>query len=230
MTYSETRWHYSVAIDDYKQLIEVIAKIIKELKLENNPLTLSIILHKLILAGYFSDDYKFALTTDGYFHDVKPYWGMDIIDGKGCCRHLASFQDDVFRKTGIFSNTLHCYITNSVLSLPKRKLPEDNHAINILLYDGIIYAYDCTTNTFYRNAEKSILSEIYNIKPSSIFYRTIPDSIVSENTTNKDKEFILKGLEKASESMDYNRYIDLKMESDSILRKNNSALRDRDKR
>ena len=222
--------YYNNSIVDYNQFIKLIAQIIKELKLTNNSIALSILLRKLIFNGYFSKDTSFKADSKESFYDVESFEGMDIIDGKGCCRHLASFYHAIFTEIGNYSQIFPCYLGNIDCTLSEAFVNPANHAANLIKNDGLIYVYNSFTNGILRPIDKFTVEKIVdyeNYIPTKYYYK--PSAGVMTCSFNFDEAMnIMKLLEEDSkrDHIDYAKYQEIKKEANAIFMKNNSLFED----
>ena len=130
---NNTKFYYDDAISDYNQFIKIIAEFIRELKLEDNSIILSILLRRLLFNGYFSKNNFFKADSKQLFHDVDLFLGMDIIDGRGCCRHLANFYNAIFKEIGYYSQIFPCYYGGMNCTLSEASVNNANHAANLIM-------------------------------------------------------------------------------------------------
>lgn len=226
--------YYSECIEEYNEFIKLSAKLLSELKANDNPIVLSMLLRILILRGYFSVKNKFTSTSYGCF-DVFHHLGMDIVGGKGCCRHVANFYNDIFNELGVTGDILFGIVTTDKdFSLKQALSSCSNHVLNTLFYDDIVYGYDFFSdnvlkfiNSFVMRAiisedksndyEKEIVKMYYKISTNMMF------GVYREEILKKLKIFLESSKR---ESIDYVRCKEFKDNAYDIFYSNKYLLRD----
>ena len=136
---------YREAIKEYRIYIRMIAELLNELKLPNNPLYYSIVLQRMIYRGYCSlKEYKYVYDVQ----DILTFTsGINIIAGEGVCRNSTCFIEDVLKKLDFPTEKFYC---NCQSTSRQRKAKPANHVLNIITIDGIKYGYDSTNQFFLR--------------------------------------------------------------------------------
>lgn len=221
---------YAEAIAEYNKLINLIARFIKELNLDNNAIILCMILKKLIFRGYFSKDNKFDSRKNGMFYDVNFLEGMDIVAGMGCCRHFAGFYSDIFKKLGLFNYIFTCYFGDGDCSLDEAFLESCNHAANLIKYEDVIYCYDCYSNVILKSIDGFTMSEISggNVHSKKDNYKFFYKPSASVMMSNNSYEEALNMIEMLKENckkdvIDYNIYLQF-LEEIAIIFYSNTEL------
>ncbi len=210
---------FAETINEYNKLINLIARFVKELNLDNNAIILSLILRKLIFDGYFSKDNKFDAIKKEMFYDVNFFEGMDIIAGMGCCRHFAGFHSDIFKKLEIFNYIFTCYFDDGNCTLDEAFLNSCNHAANLIKYDDVIYCYDYYSNVILKSIDGFTMSEISNKKDKfKYFFKPSASVMTSDNSYDMVLDMI-KELEENSkkEAISYNDYLEFIKEAAKIF-------------
>ena len=220
---------YEDSIKSYNEFIEMIAKFITEFKLENNSILLSILIRKLLYNGYFSKDNMFKENDKGPFYDIELYQGMDIVNGKGCCRHLAGFHNDLFKKLNIDSSIIYCYVGNFDTSLNEASLNNANHAANLIMFDGIYYTYDYIRDCLLRFANDFLIEEITrDKKPYKFYYKPLTDMKMNKKTYEQMAYSFerLRMLSGKMPQIDYDTYLSFKREAIRFYYNNGSLFGD----
>ena len=117
----------------YNKLISLVSKLVTELSLPNNSLSMSLVISRLIYSGYFSNrmNFKFGDEDDELYGAL----GMSIVKGKGVCRHIASFSKDIFDELDLYNYLLPC-VCEARLTEEEGFLIKPNHVVNLIEYDG----------------------------------------------------------------------------------------------
>ena len=85
---------------NYYKLIEEAGKLVKDLSLKNNEISVCYVISTLLKLGVFSESSSFEyekVTIDKY------KFGMRIATGCACCRHIADFTYDLLTNLEIKS-------------------------------------------------------------------------------------------------------------------------------
>jgi len=137
------------AIKNYKKLINLVARLVRELSIEDNSISASFIISRLIYNGYISPTGYFTFDGKGKYKDILSYEGMDLATGRGCCRHIASFYKDVFDVLKMKNTVISAIVTDEKKSLVDIYEEKAGHATNIISYDDVMYLSDLTSNWLY---------------------------------------------------------------------------------
>jgi len=156
-------------INDYYKFINLIRELFEKLKLDNELETI-ILLKELINIGLFSANETFLprLKCDEIWH----FEGISVVNGSGCCRHLASFYQNIFR------DLKHPTFLGGNLSEKKLKLMRkpiiSNHAINLVNYHDQLLGYDISNEIVFSFINKNQLRDIFS-KNSFFTYKSYWD-------------------------------------------------------
>ena len=224
--------YFLESMDGYNKIINMIAKLVKELKIENNSIVLSIILRKLILDGYFSVDNRFNPTTKGDFYDINLLEGLDIISGNGCCRHLAKFNQDIFKILNIYNRIISCYYGTDGESLDSVLSMSSNHAVNLIKYDDTIYGYNCYENYIFKSKNGFVFNRIVDLnrdqkKEYKLFYKPSATVMISE-TSYDDAISFIKILNRNSRNkmISYDDFLQFQRNAKKVLSDNKELFDD----
>ena len=205
--------------DDY---IDKVRDLVRNLRKNKSDLECAMMISWILKNGYFSFDNKFELSTNvGY--EVKSHPGINVVSGKGCCRHLACFYRDIFEGEYDYNLLYNCSISKHTwLSI----LPLGNHIINLVMHNGVLYGYDLTNHCYIFKNEK-ILSDIeksgYKIK-----YKYLSDVIFSNlvGTDKIDMEELKRILEKPNNMMTKEDFIKLKEDINKYMIRNEKIVQE----
>lgn len=117
----------------YDNFIDSCAKLIRELKVSNNSLSIIIMLENLISLGILSNPSS-DFNYDNVNKEIKYFEGINIISGEGVCRNFSAFTKDILDRLNIYSENVWCSAFNN--------LNKTNHTINLIKYNDKIYGYD----------------------------------------------------------------------------------------
>jgi len=123
---------YSSLIKDYESFIKVASKLIDEITPNKDELSKINTIMYLIKNGVFSYNGKFKDMIPSV-DIISSKTGLNILEGGGCCRHVAGFINDIMP----LSTLLTC-----VGEVYNPYYNEANHVINKINYDGNIYGFD----------------------------------------------------------------------------------------
>ena len=130
--YEKEANNYSQLINSYNLYIELVKKLIDEITPSKNDLSKIHTIMNLLMEGIFSYSDKFEIAS-GHIDILHSNDGINILYGKGSCRHVSSFISDVMPQSRI----LTCV---GEVNMPYES--EANHTINLIDYDGKKYGFD----------------------------------------------------------------------------------------
>ena len=130
--YDKEANHYSQLINSYNLYIELVKKLIDEITPSKDDLSKIHTIMNLLMEGIFSYSDKFEISS-GRIDILHSKDGINILYGKGSCRHVSSFISDVMPQSRI----LTCV---GEVNMPYES--EANHTINLIDYDGKKYGFD----------------------------------------------------------------------------------------
>lgn len=153
---------------DYYRFTKMCAKLVNELGIPYNSISASYIIALLIRDGCFSVDNKFVNNTD-VSDGVWEKTGFYVVNGAGCCRHIADFANDIYSELGINSIPFSCYAGNDI---PKSILDVSNHLANLIYYEDMPYVYDLQNYSILRFiSDKTAYNKNLDIK----YYTFVPN-------------------------------------------------------
>lgn len=91
----------------YNEFLEEYIKLNKDFDF-NNPIEISAMYSFLLNRGYLSKNKKYEFTSNGVV-DVNSVDGVNILCGKGVCRHISGMLTDILNKDGIDASRLCVY-------------------------------------------------------------------------------------------------------------------------
>ena len=104
-------YEYNNLENSYFDIIENITDIFKKLDI-NNPIVIFGAFNYLCKKGYFSFKHRFVYYEN--VDDCYPLLGVNVMDGKAVCRHMASMLTDVYRFMGYESYNISTVFKESV--------------------------------------------------------------------------------------------------------------------
>lgn len=197
-------------INLYQKFIAIVANLIKELGLPNNSISYSLVISRLIKEGHLSNKGIISITQGhGIFKDLYGYFGIDILNGYGCCRHTSSIHQDIFKKLKLNSSYLPCLHSMNI-SLEESFKIKGNHLVNLIEYEGVYYAYDTLHNRLYEFEDSFTMTPYPKCfgDINILFYKPSFDMILN----NKSQLEVIKKIKKI--------YTDSKSRHISILELN----------
>ena len=155
MNTKETTEYLTIIRNAYKELINNYAELNIYFDL-TNPVEIHMLFVKLLHNGYLSYEDNFQYDTKGiYTYNIKNLLGIDIINGKGVCRHISAMLKDVFNKLEIRNEILPIYLYDDN---SKNKLHlSGNHVINLVSQDGKVYFLDPTSGCIWKKIPETNL-------------------------------------------------------------------------
>lgn len=134
--------NYSSLIEEYNQYINTSAKLVEELCLKDNSISMALVISVLIESGTFSYG---SFNKDSSEDILTLKLGLNILNGTGCCRNVSSFINDIFnaldRKCDVLT-VLKLEGNNQKKALTSKA----NHMINLIYYDNVPYGFDMMSN------------------------------------------------------------------------------------
>lgn len=181
-------------ITAYKEFIQLVTKVIKEIGLPNNEISYSLVISRLIHDGYLSKNLFFFQTENkNKVFDISGYLGIDIVNGYGCCRHVSSIHRDLFNDMELFNDNLPCTSVLPYVTLKQGFEMPANHSVNLLKYNGLYYIHDALNKKFYAFNDGLTMKQYPNsdeILLRKLFYKPEYDMIINNATFSKVKEKI----------------------------------------
>lgn len=223
---------YSNCIGYYNELIKMAAELIKELKANNNSIILSMLVRELVFNGYFSENNVFDAVSGVNYYDVYGFSGLDIVNGKGCCRHYVSFYNNLFNELGILNYYTPCCMTNdNDVCLNDAFLMGANHVINTVSYQDTLYGYDCYTNAILKFIDAFTMLEVcnHNIEDKTIrcFYKPSVEMMLYGITYDEMYERLKSFLESSRNNhIDYAKCLEFNRAVFDICHDNKKLLKD----
>lgn len=212
---------YNENIEYYNSFIKLVSKLIINIGIKDNSISYSRIFTNLLYDGYLSKKATFIPTTESkYFFDIKGYLGIDIINGIGCCRHIASFYQDVFKNLDINGKALCCFNTSTIKNKCKYQpfISRANHVVNLLEYNGLYYIYDSINNCYYYFSDfismhPYIINDNKPILNSPLYYKPYMDMIIFSSSYKE----ILNNITVFRNNCNYSSYYITSQEIFNIL-------------
>lgn len=177
------------------------------------------ILSKLLSDGTFSVDNNFKFDTVTGNCTMK--FGIAIINGNGCCRHIADFTNDVLNMSNERTYLYPCMINDKVLDVSF--LDSGDHIANVIYYEGIPYVYDEWSNSLLR-----FISDRIAFLPGSNSYMNFIPYILSTYYGFSNEEIIkmITDFENASRTRQISRmeFVRINNESNKSIDRNSNII------
>ena len=217
----------------YNDFIELVAKLMIEMKSTDHSIVLCRLIRSLLIDGYFSTTDKFHFSSCWNIDVDKHYYGMDVITGNGCCRHVAGFYDNLFTQLRIPDRFVPCYCTTSKEQF-RDYFQEANHAYNLISYLGTIYGYDVSSDVLFKSKDAFKMTEICpkeapDYKQMIFYYKPFVDREIH----HLSRFDLLKRLFELQHNsfkkpIDYQSYLEFGEQAKSIIQENQGLLHDFD--
>lgn len=159
----------------YNIILENLAKKIKNLNMDKEPLDIAILVSYFLLPlGCLSYTNKFHNIEKNVYSDIADYFdnnfstlqGLYVIAGYGSCRHVNSFIVDLFMKLGIKADKISCYSTliNNPNKINNELLEnnfEPNHLIVGYIHNNKYHLIDPYNKVYSLGNNESCYSHLY---------------------------------------------------------------------
>lgn len=188
---------------NYQEFVYYTSCLIDKLS-DDSSLSKAIILSKLLKDGALSFDDNFSFDVSAGNCTTK--FGHAVVNGNGCCRHIADFTNDVLRMSGEQTYPYSCMVYDKILDLDVHFLDDGNHIANIIYYDGIPYVYDEWSNSFLR-----FISDRIAFRKSKLYAYFVPYvlstyyGLENEDIIKIVNDFELSSKSKQISSEEFNR-------------------------
>ena len=166
---------------NYYKLIEEAGKLVKDLSLKNNEISVCYVISTLLKLGVFSESSSFEyekVSIDKY------KFGMRIATGCACCRHIADFTYDLLTNLEIKSLPYPCSTSKKNGYVSYSKIGD--HVANLIQYNNAYYVYnmyyDDLLSFIYPGVARSNMANIYlNFRPYMLmtYYEIDSDTIAN---------------------------------------------------
>ncbi|MBQ1813101.1 MAG: hypothetical protein II119_04065 [Bacilli bacterium] len=136
-----------IILSYYDEFLKLYSEYLNEISIPNNPISKLENVSSLLWEGLFSYEDSFEyMPIESTFASKQ---GVDVVLGKGVCRHVSSFTTDLLLKSGTYCEDFLCFSSYSQLceTLDGNAA---NHQANLLKYDGNYYVYDVLSNRLLR--------------------------------------------------------------------------------
>ena len=149
----QTKLKYQTAKNqqNYPQIISKYNQVIKELKIfitdmvGVNKFSKLSALSEVVFDGYVSYNKNFQIYCgENLVLDLFGYFGIDILDGKGCCRHISSLGLDTFKNDYIL---IPCHVNTGKQVACKEKA---DHVCLLFSYYNRYYIFDILNDNLYQ--------------------------------------------------------------------------------
>ena len=134
--------NYSSLIEEYNQYIKLASKLVQELSLKDNSISIALVISALIESGTFSYG---SFNKDSYEDILTLKLGLNVLNGIGCCRNVSSFTNDIFNALDRKCDVL-TVVQLEEKNQKKALTSKANHMINLIHYDNVPYGFDMMNN------------------------------------------------------------------------------------
>lgn len=213
----------SSLISLYDEYIKLAGNLVNEVSLHNS-ISKGLIISVFVHVGVFSyDDFKFKNVDD----ILNTRLGLNVLNGKGCCRNFSHFTKDIFASNNEFCENLAVIESNKK---DKRKATRGraNHMINLIEYEGILYGFDtsCEFGELYYFINSFELLPIEEKAKSYMYYKPYLDFVYSYLTFEELKQKLILLNENAGKRITEGEYKDIVKETDLKLEREISLVQD----
>lgn len=207
---------YAQNIQDYDNYINIITEFINMLNISDNVISVLVVLKLLIERGLFSSNntFKYKSNISG---DISSCLGMNVIKGEACCRHIANFQHDILTKLGYTNYIFYCYFTDKNMENACNHVA--NHVINMIGYNGNIYAFDTCSMVLFKFVSAIKMKNIYSDRDCYLYYKPYIDMIFKGLDINSVKS-VLYAFDKLKDKdiLDEHEYYDICDDAKKMIR------------
>lgn len=208
---------YTSLITNYNLYIELVRKLISEVSPRDDNLSKIHTIMNLITDGIFSYSDKFEFAS-GRIDILHSKTGINILYGKGSCRHVSGFISDVMSE----SKTLICvgHVDNPYES-------EGNHAINLIEYDGKKYGFDGTNGGILYNfiSEFEMVPIDKETKPH-LNYKPYGEIIFYRRSFEEIREFLEQIKKNGNSTISHEQLSDIALSSQLSIAYNMDIIED----
>lgn len=209
--------NYASLITDYNLYIELVRKLIGEFSPKDDNLSKIYTIMYLLMDGIFSYSDKFQFTS-GHIDILHSKPGVNILHGKGSCRHVSGFISDVMPQ----SKVLTCV---GEVNTPYES--EGNHVINLIEYNGKKYGFDATNKGILYN----FISE-FEMKPVNadvndcLNYKPYGEIMFFKRSFEEIREFLEQIKENGNSTISYEQLSDIALSSQLSIASNMDIIED----
>ena len=212
---------YSGIIGDYKSFLYLTSAFLKEITIKDNFINTALTIS--LLLNMFSYKNKFEISNARYIDVVTSMLGINVIYGKGCCRHCASFGADIFKEMGLSVENFYCKLDEKPI---KHQIHEPaHHMANLIEYDGNKYVFDIMNGVFFKFISATELKNFTNDLYLSYLPRIL---LLKEGISVEELEsrLVLYDKESKKEQLSAKEYVEILKETRSKLDENSKIISD----
>lgn len=209
--------NYSPLINSYNLYIELVKKLIDEVTPSKDDLSKIHIIMNLLMDGIFSYSDKFELTS-GHIDILYSNTGINILYGKGSCRHVSGFISDIMPGSRI----LTC-----VGEKDNPYESEGNHTINLIDYNGKKYGFDAINGGILYNfiSEFEMVPIDKEIKPH-LNYKPYGEIMFFRRSFEEIKELLEQIKKNGNSTISYEQLSDIALSSQLSIASNMDIIED----
>lgn len=208
---------YASLITDYNLYMELVKKLINEVTPSKDDLSKIHTIMYLLIDGIFSYNDKFE-NASGHIDILRSKPGINILFGKGSCRHVSGFISDAMPQ----SKVLTCVgETNTPYE------SEANHVINLIDYNGEKYGFDAINGGILFN----FISE-FEMKPINadvndcLNYKPYGEIIFFRRSFEEIKNFLEQFKKNGSSTISFQELSDIALSSQLSIASNMDIIED----
>ena len=141
----------------YDEYVGKIVELFDFIKKNDSDLFYTLVFNILLEVGFFSADRRLEYNDEEYPELLfRP--GMNIVYGKGQCRNVAFFYEDIFAYFCNYPLKACCFDKN--FADDEKTNTYGNHVINLTNYEGITYGFDLTNHCAFRIKDPNTFSGV----------------------------------------------------------------------
>ena len=216
--------NYSYLIDKYNQYINIVSKLVEELSLKDNSISMALIISALIESSTFS---YCSFTKDSCEDILISKLGLNILNGTGCCRNVSSFINDIFNVLDRKNDVL-TVIKLEENNKKKALTSKANHMINLIYYNNTPYGFDMMSNMgslyYFKNAFELLPLDLK--EESYMHYKPYMELVYQGRSFEYIKEKLKHLKERGRMGITQEEFKEIITETDEKLCSNISLVKD----
>lgn len=161
---------------EYFDFIDRTSEFIKGFDINDDPILTALLIKTLLYNGAFSITNKFNFSMNPKYEPHKS--GISVISGKGCCRNISDFFEDLESKLGQFVMQYNCNMNLSGEKFKRAINRPVNHVINIISDEnGNKIGFDVTNKYFLKFADAYNMKSFRRMDGPDLIYKPYCDYI-----------------------------------------------------
>lgn len=221
---NEEMKNYSSLIDDYNSYIKLASKLVEELSLKDNSISIALTISVLIESGTFS----YGNFLKGSYDDIlDTKLGLNVLNGMACCRNVSCFIDDIFSELDRECDVL-TVVKLEENNQKKALTSKANHMINLIYYDNVPYGFDMLHNIgslyYFKNAFEILPVDLK--EETYMYYKPYIELVYGNRSFEYIKEKLKFLKENGRLSITQEEFKEIITETDEKLCSNISLVKD----